>query len=428
MKNIMRMTNYYAPTLKEVPSEAEVISHKLLLKAGMIRKTTSGVYSFLPAGQAVMRKITEIIREEMNNAGAIEVLMPALQPADMWHESGRWDDYGPELMRLHDRHKREFCLGPTHEEVITALVRNELSSYKQLPINMYQIQTKFRDEIRPRFGLLRGREFMMKDAYSFNENQESLQESYEIMAEAYRKIFTRCGLHFTEVEADSGQIGGKITTEYMSLAQSGEAEIAYCDCGYGVDTEVLGYEPNHEDEVKHTCPRCGKPCKTARGIEVGQIFQLGTKYSTSMNCNFMGRDGKEHPFYMGCYGIGVSRTMAAAIEQSNDERGIIWHKNIAPAHVCIIPLFNDEDGKNSTAEQLAFALAEQDIEVIIDDRNDRPGSKFADADLMGWPLQVVIGKRSLESGNVEVKIRKTGDKVDVPLSSAAAKIINLLEY
>lgn len=315
MNNVIYMKDLYAPTLKEVPSEAEIPSHKLMLKAGFIRKTASGVYTFLPLAKRVLEKIEDIIRDEMDSAGAQEILMPALQPAELWHESGRWDDYGPELMRLKDRHEHDFCLGPTHEEVITSLVRNELKSYKQLPTTLYQIQVKFRDEIRPRFGLLRGREFMMKDAYSFHSNQEDLDRMYARMMQAYENICERCGLEYRAVEADSGQIGGSVTCEYMALAENGESDIAFCDCGFATDTEVLlnGEEPAEDQE--YICPKCGKKCNTARGIEVSQVFQLGDKYSKAMNVNYVGEDGKEHPFIMGCYGVGITRLMAAAIEQ-----------------------------------------------------------------------------------------------------------------
>ena len=379
MNNVLKMSEMYVPTLKEVPSEAEIASHKLMLKAGFIRKTASGVYTFLPLAKRVLEKIEDIIRDEMDATGAQEILMPALQPAELWHESGRWDDYGPELMRLKDRHEHDFCLGPTHEEVITSLVRNELKSYKQLPTTLYQIQVKFRDEIRPRFGLLRGREFMMKDAYSFHSSQEDLDKMYARMMKAYENICERCGLEYRAVEADSGQIGGSVTCEYMALAENGEAEIAFCDCGFATDTEVLldGKEPA-EDQV-YTCPKCGKKCETARGIEVSQVFQLGDKYSKAMNVNYVGEDGKEHPFIMGCYGVGITRLMAAAIEQWHDDNGMIWHPNIAPAQVCLIQLTDDV----KTQDNIVDGLTKAGIQVCIDDRDERAGFKFADADLIG---------------------------------------------
>ena len=418
MNDVIRMSELYAPTLKEVPSEAEVASHKLMLKAGMIRKTASGVYTFLPLAHRVLLKIENIIREEMDACGAQEILMPALQPAELWHDSGRWDDYGPELMRLKDRHEHDFCLGPTHEEVITALVKNELRSYKQLPTTLYQIQVKFRDEIRPRFGLLRGREFLMKDAYSFHSSQECLDKMYARMMKAYENICERCGLEYRAVEADSGQIGGSVTCEYMALADAGEAEIAYCECGYAADTEVLLEGKQPDENQTYTCPKCGKICKTARGIEVSQVFQLGKKYSEAMNVNFMGDDGKEHPFLMGCYGVGITRLMAAAIEQWHDENGIIWHPSIAPAHICIIDLVKDE----SITDSLIEKLTNKGYQVCIDDRKERPGFKFADADLIGWPVQIVLGKRSLENGNVEVKVRKSGERLEIPLEETTNKI------
>ena len=475
MTQILRMSNLYAPTLKEDPSDADIDSARLLLRAGMLRKAASGLYTFLPLGFRVLKKIENIVREEMDASGAQEILMPVLQPAELWEESGRLNDYGPELMRLTDRHDREMCLGPTHEEIIVALVRNELRSYKELPQNLYQIQTKYRDEIRPRFGLLRSREFVMKDAYSFNATQESLQETYDAMGKAYGAICTRCGLDYREVEADGGQIGGKVTTEFMALAESGEADLVYCSCGYAADAEAgaclarptlyevgamekiatpgvhtitelaeflsipesstvkalsgkdaegnlvcLFIPGDHElNELKieglvpgftlltdeemisfglckgsmgpggaaggarviaatslqaipqwvvganedgyhyvgarlgedfqvdewadlatvkpgDCCPECGLPLEGARGIEVAQIFQLGDKYSRAMGATFMDEDGEEKPFIMGCYGVGISRTLAAIVEQHNDEHGIMWPLSVAPAHICVV--------------------------------------------------------------------------------------------
>lgn len=558
MTNVMRMSKLYAPTLKEDPADAEIASHRLLLRAGMIRKTASGVYTFLPLGQRVLAKVSNIVREEMNAIDSQEIMMPALQPAELWHESGRWDDYGPELMRLNDRHDHGMCLGPTHEELITALIRNELRSYKELPCSLYQIQVKFRDEIRPRFGLLRSREFIMKDAYSFHSTQESLQKTYDDMSRAYANICERCGLDFRPVEADSGQIGGKVTTEFMALANAGEAELVHCTCGYAANTEagecitiptvheVAGIEKistpgihtieelaaflgipetstvkalsgkdaegklvvffipgDHElndikadrvvdgfdlltdeemeafglfkgsmgpvglpegarviadrclknvgqwvvganEEGYHyvgarlgvdftvdewadlcvvkpgdSCPTCGLPLDGARGIEVSQVFQLGTKYSVAMGANFMDEDGVEKPFIMGCYGVGVSRTVAAVVEQYNDEYGIKWPMSIAPAHVCVIPLTVGDELVAPAAEKIAADLAELGFEVVIDDRNERAGVKFADADLIGWPLQIVVGKRGLAEGTVELKRRQTGEKKSVALAALA---------
>ena len=553
MKPIMRLSKWYAPTLKEDPSDAELASHRLLLRAGMMRKQASGLYAFLPLGMKVLNKVEAIVNEEMDNIGAQQILMPFVQPADLWHESGRWDDYGPELLRVTDRHGNEFCLGPTHEELITALVRNELRSYKDLPVSLYQTQIKFRDEIRPRFGLMRSREFVMKDAYSFHANQESLQETYDDMSGAYARMCDRMGLKWRAVEADSGQIGGKVTCEFMALADAGEAEIVYCDCGYAADAEagechcaVTQYERDAMEKIStpgiHTieelagflgipetscmkalsgkdadgnivvffvpgdhelndikanravpgfdlltdeemvaaglfkgsmgpvglpdgvrviadwnlkdvsqwavganeegfhyvgarngedfkvdewadlcqvkpgdaCPKCGKELQGARGIEVSQVFQLGTKYSESMGATFMDEDGKEKPFIMGCYGVGVTRSMAAIVEQYHDENGIAWPVSVAPAHVCVVPLGAD-DVVAPAAEKIAEELAAAGFEVALDDRSERAGVKFADADLIGWPCQVVVGKRGLAEGKVEFKVRATGEKADVAL-------------
>lgn len=552
--NITRMSALYAPTLKEDPTDAEIASHKLLLRAGFIRKTAAGIYTFLPLGKRVLTKIENIVREEMDACGAQEIRMPMLQPEELWQESGRADAYGPERMRLNDRHDHEFCLGPTHEELITALVRAELRSYKQLPLNMYQIQTKFRDEIRPRFGLLRSREFVMKDGYSFHDTQESLQEEYDRMYAAYERICARCGLEFRPVQADAGQIGGAVTCEFHALAEAGESALVYCDCGYAASDEVgeglarptvydvpemekvatpgvhtiaelaefLGipesstvkalsgkndegklvvlfvpgdHEVNEEKAARAAggftiltdedmesyglhkgsmgpvglpedafviaanslkavpkwvvganedgyhyvgaqlgkdfkvdqwadiitvkpgdcCPKCGMELKGARGIEVAQVFQLGDKYSRAMNATFMNKDGKEQPFIMGCYGVGVSRTLAAIIEQHNDENGMIWPMSVAPAHVCILPLATGDDLVQPAAEKLAEELAGLGLEVVIDDRKERAGVKFAEADLMGWPLQIVMGKRGLAEGKVEIKRRATGERRDISL-------------
>lgn len=552
--NITRMSALYAPTLKEDPTDAEIASHKLLLRAGFIRKTAAGIYTFLPLGKRVLTKIENIVREEMDACGAQEIRMPMLQPEELWQESGRADAYGPERMRLNDRHDHEFCLGPTHEELITALVRAELRSYKQLPLNMYQIQTKFRDEIRPRFGLLRSREFVMKDGYSFHDTQESLQEEYDRMYAAYERICARCGLEFRPVQADAGQIGGAVTCEFHALAEAGESALVYCDCGYAASDEVGeglarptvydvpemekvatpgvhtiaelaeflsipesstvkalsgkndegklvvlfvpgDHEVNEEkaaraaggftiltdedmeayglhkgsmgpvglpegvkiaadeslrsierwlvganvdgfhfagakqgedftvDAWEHlcmvkegdACPKCGKPLSIARGIEAGQIFKLGTKYSEAMGVTFMDEDGVEKPFVMGCYGVGVSRCMAAAVEQSHDENGIVWPAGIAPAHVCVIPLSGKPDEVTEAAAKIADELACAGWEVVLDDRDERAGVKFADADLIGWPVQVVVGKRGLKEGSVEVKPRATGEKQSVAI-------------
>jgi len=560
-KNIIRLSELYMPTLKEDPADAEIASHRLLMRAGMIRKAASGVYTFLPLGKKVLAKIENIVREEMDATGSQEVMMPALQPAELWFESGRWDDYGPELMRLKDRHERGFCLGPTHEELITSLVRNELRSYKELPLSLYQIQVKFRDEIRPRFGLLRGREFIMKDAYSFHDTQESLQRTYDKMSAAYGRMCDRMGLAWRAVQADSGQIGGSTSCEFMALAEAGEAELVYCECGYAANTEagqgiavlreyeaprlekietpgisaipdlakylhtpesstvkamvgkgadgalvmflvpgdhelnlikagrvVPGFELLDDEEIEAAglpkgslgpvglpaglrlvaerdlrsmerwivganedgyhyvgarpeadftvdewadvtvvkpqdrCRECEGVLEGARGIEVSQVFQLGDKYSQAMGATFSAEDGSEQHFVMGCYGVGVTRSMAAIVEQHNDGQGIVWPAAVAPAHVCVVVLDSTDDKVSAAAERMARELVEAGLEVAVDDRDLRAGVKFNDADLIGWPMQVVIGKRGLAQSKVEVKDRKTGEKQDLSLDAAAALI------
>lgn len=554
--NVMRLSQLYAPTLKEDPGDAEIASHRLLLRAGFIRKTASGIYTFLPLGKRVLAKVENIVREEMDGVGAQEVLMPVLQPEELWEESGRSNAYGPERICFNDRHDHGLCLGPTHEELITALVRNELRSYKDLPCTLYQMQVKFRDEIRPRFGLLRSREFIMKDAYSFNADEASLDETYQQMSDAYGRICTRVGLEWRPVQADAGQIGGAETCEFHALAEAGESALVYCDCGYAASDEVgeglscptvydvpemkkietpgvhtigelaefLGipetstvkalsgkndegklivlfvpgdHEVNeakaaaaaggftlltdeemvqfglhkgsmgpvglpegayviasrslqavpkwvvgaNEDGYHYVgaqldkdfkvdqwadlvvvkpgdrCPKCGLELQGARGIEVSQVFKLGDKYSRAMGATFMDEDGKERPFLMGCYGVGVSRTLAAVVEQHNDENGICWPISIAPAHVCVVPLTVKDDLVQPAAEKLAADLADLGLEVVIDDRKERAGVKFAEADLMGWPLQVIVGKRGLSEGKVEIKRRATGERRDISLET-----------
>ena len=560
MKRYQKMSQLYAPTLKEDPAEAELASHRLLLRAGMIRKTAAGLYSYLPLAWRSIRKIEAVIRDEMEAIGAQEMMVPILTPAELWHESGRWDAYGPELMRIADRHGREFALGPTHEETFTDLVKNELRSYKQLPCTLYQIQDKFRDEMRPRFGLMRGREFIMKDAYSFSATQESLQECYEQEKAAYARIAERCGIYALPVVADSGQIGGDTSVEFMALADSGEAELVYCDCGFAADVEAAatkvpvtegpgdgtlekvhtpglgtieavadffgfpengtrkslalvaedgtsvvaivpgdhelneikagklfgayhlmsdeelelaglhkgfigpvglpegvrlvcdeslresvswtcganevdyhytGARPGRDFEVDEwadlvsvkagdPCPHCGAALKSARGIEISQVFQLGTKYSESMGATFADEDGVERPFLMGCYGIGVSRTLAAVVEQHNDEHGISWPVCVAPYEVEVVPLAVNDDVVTPVAEKLVDELSVADLEVLLDDRKERPGVKFADADLIGIPYQVILGKRGVANGMAEVKVRETGERFDVPMGELAS--------
>ena len=561
-KRAMKMSRLYAPTLKEDPAEAELASHRLLLRAGMIRKEAAGLYTYLPLAWRAIRKIEDIVRDEMDSHDAQELMMPIMVDAELWRESGRIDAYGKELVRFDDRHGREFVLGPTHEETITGLVRNELRSYKQLPVNLYHIQDKFRDEFRPRYGLMRGREFIMKDAYSFSATQDSLQEEYDKMKEAYANICVRCGVHALPVVADSGEIGGDTSVEFMALADAGEASLVYCDdCGFAADDEAastkvvvtegpgdgtlekvetpglgtieavaefFGFPKNgtrkslalidsegkpvvaiipgdHElneckaehvfgkdyrmmtdEELKEfglfkgfigpvnlpagiklvcdsslkeskswacganeidyhftgacpdrdftvdewadlvtvlagdPCPHCGKPLSAARGIEVSQVFQLGTKYSEAMGATFMDEDGKEKPLIMGCYGVGVSRTLAAIVEQHNDENGIIWPVSVAPYEVSVIPLDPKKEDCAAATDKLVQELLEAGLDVVVDDRNERPGFKFADNDLMGFPYQIVIGKRGLKNGTFELKDRATGEREDISIDEAAA--------
>jgi len=563
----MRYSQYFIPTVKETPSDAEVISHQLMLRAGMIRKLAAGIYNYLPLGLRSIRKVEQIVREEMNRAGAIEMLMPAVQPAELWKESGRWEFYGKELLRFKDRKDAEFCMGPTHEEVITDLVRKEIRSYRQMPLNLYQIQGKFRDEIRPRFGLMRGREFIMKDAYSFDVNEAGADVSYQKMYQAYRRIFERCGLRFRAVEADTGTIGGNYSHEFMVLADSGEDAIVSCSaCEYAANMEkaqtrlsaagedadprplekvvtpgqksveeianflsvpttqvvktlvlMADNEPvvallrgdydlneiklkNHlgcaelemasdevvfkvtgaptgyagpvnlpgkvkvvadlslkgmhnfvvganekdahlknvnlERDVKvegfvdirnviagDPCPRCdsGK-LEIWRGIEVGHVFKLGTKYSKALNANFLDADGKEQIIFMGCYGIGIGRTVAACIEQNHDENGIIFPIPIAPFQVIVSALSAKEDEVKEAAEKIYQDLLQAGIEVLIDDRDERPGFKFKDADLIGIPLRLVVGAKNLVDGKVELKDRKSGVVEIIPIAEALEKV------
>ena len=564
----MRYSNYLIPTHKEVPAEAEVISHQLMLRAGLIRKLTSGIYTYLPAGLRALRKVENIIREEMNRSGAIEVLMPAVQPAELWQESGRWEYYGRELLRFKDRHNRDACLGPTHEEVITDLVRKEVHSYRQMPINLYQIQTKFRDEIRPRFGVMRCREFVMKDAYSFDAHEEGADKSYEIMYQTYSRIFRRCGLKFRAVEADTGSIGGSFSHEFMVLADTGEDQIVNCrKCDYAanlekaeVNREALEPSPLNKEEMKpveevetpgirtveevtsflsispsqliktlifksdgdvvaalvrgdhdlneiklrnllgaeqvemaepglvaevsgaplgfagpmglkvrvvadhaieemknavtggnrqdlhlrnvnkerdfqvdlfgdlrmitpeDSCPRCGSEIRFGRGIEVGHVFKLGTKYSEAMGADFLDEDGVEKPIVMGCYGIGVGRTVAAAIEQNHDDNGIIFPIPIAPFEVVILPLQMHEPEVVKASEKIYTELSESGLDVLLDDRDLRAGVKFNDADLLGTPVRITVGMRNLKNSEVEMKLRTEKESSRVPLQDALALI------
>lgn len=406
----MRFTQAFIPTLRDTPSDAEVISHQLMLRAGYLRKLSSGIYNYLPLGLRVIQKIESIIRHEMKKAGAQELLMPMVQPSDLWKESGRWDVYDKELLRFKDRHDNDYCLGPTHEEIITDIVRGEVKSYKQLPLSLYQIQTKFRDEIRPRFGLMRGREFLMKDCYSFDANEEGALKSYDIYYQAYKRIFETCSLSFRAVEADTGTIGGNRSHEFQVLAESGEDAIVGCShCDYAANIEKA------ESQEGETCKRCQKgQMKAYRGIEVGQVFYLGTKYSEALGARFLDENGKENPFVMGCYGIGIGRTAAAAIEQNHDENGIIWPLSIAPYQVILISL-SDDDAVIEKSKEIYDKLNTLGVEVIWDDRDQRAGVKFKDADLLGIPSQVVIGKRGLEKSQAEFKERSHSKKQEIAL-------------
>ena len=402
----MQLSKYPLITYKETPVDAELTSHQLMLRAGLIKKLASGLFSWMPIGLKVLRKIERIVREEMDRSGAYEVSMPAIQPADLWQETGRWEAYGDLLLKMEDRQGRSFCFGPTHEEVITDIVRNELKTYRQMPVNFYQIQTKFRDEIRPRFGVMRAREFLMKDAYSFHLDQPSLDLEYENMGATYNTIFTRLGLDFRKVRADSGEIGGSLSHEYHVLADSGEDEIGYCD--------EENYAANVEMIEGNTAPNGGKLSFT-RGIEVGHIFQLGDKYSKSMNCTVLNDKGDSIYPLMGCYGIGISRIMASSIEQNHDESGIIWPEPLAPFQIIIVALNkNTEDTTLTKSRKIYHQLKESGYEVLLDDRNERAGVKFADADLLGIPKRLIVSERGLDNQTIELNFRDGKNKSDVP--------------
>lgn len=560
----MRWSEALLPTHKEDPSDAETTSHRLMIRAGLVRKLTSGVYSYMPLGWRVMRKVEAIVRQEMDRTGAQEMLMPVVSPAELWQESGRWGVYGKELWRVKDRNGRDFALGPTHEEVITDIVRNEVRSYRELPMTLYQIQTKFRDEVRPRFGVVRAREFLMKDAYSFHRSEDSLDETYRAICDAYSRIFDRCGLTYRPVEAATGAIGGTHSHEFMVLSDTGESEIIVCECGYAatderaegtvetaatdekprdaepVDTpgmktieEVSGFlavepgrliktilysadgrpvaalvrgdreineaklalalraevvEPAAPDLIERLtgapvgfagplgledvelvadhsvrplvnavvggnradvhirnvnperdfagasyrdivlirkgdrCPRCGRSMDSFRGIEVSQAFKLGTKYSKTMKATYLDEDGVAKPFVMGCYGLGISRTVAAIIEQHNDDDGIVWPASVAPFDVQILAVNMRSDDIRAAADALYEELTSLGLDVLYDDRNESPGTKFKDADLVGVPLRVTVGDRGLKKGVVETRVRRTGEQSEIPLRNAGAAI------
>ena len=404
----MFWSKIFLPTLKDNPQDAEVISHQLMLRSGMIRRVTSGIYIWLPLGLRVLRKVENIVREEMNNSGAQEVLMPMVQPKELWDETQRWEKMGPELLRFQDRHDRDFCLGPTHEEVITDLIRNNIKSYKELPLNIYQIQTKFRDEVRPRYGVMRGREFLMKDSYSFNLDEGSLNETYNLMKETYKKILERLGLKFKIVKADSGAIGGDTSEEFHVLAENGEDTIAVSDASdFAINTELL---LKNGDDLKSLE---GKPSpdgegiiEIKKGIEVGHIFQLGKVYTDAMGADVLDQEGKATNLFMGCYGIGVSRLVAAAIEQNYDEKGIIWPEAMTPYEVNIVAIGFDKDEKIAkAATDLYNKLSSMKYEVMLDDRKDGYGTKMKDAELIGIPINIIIGKQYLQNSEIELKHR-----------------------
>ena len=400
----MRYTKSGITTTKNIPKDAEIISHKLMIRSGMVKKLASGLYTWMPLGLKVLKKIENIIREEMNRADALEILMPAVQPSELWKESGRWDKYGPELLRITDRHEREFCFGPTHEEIITDIARKDINSYKQLPIIYYQIQTKFRDEIRPRFGVMRAREFLMKDAYSFHENEECLNKTYKIMFEAYKNCFNKIGFEYKVVNADNGQIGGSESHEFHVIADNGEDELIFSDSSdYAINAELFTRPPKEGD----ACPDGSGKVKIKRGIEVGHIFKLGKNYSEAMNASISNKENKNIKMTMGCYGIGVSRIAAAAIEQSNDEKGIIWPKSIAPYLITIISIgYTKNDIVKNYTDSLYEELENNNIEVLLDDRDISPGNMFSDSELIGIPYSVIIGKQFIENNNFEFKDRK----------------------
>ena len=406
----MKASHLILGTQRENPADAEIISHQLMIRAGLVRQVSSGIYNWLPIGKKVLQKVENIIRKEMNIAGAQEILMPMVQPASLWEESGRIDQYGQELLVFLDRHENKFCLGPTHEEIITDLCKNLLTSYKQLPVTLYQIQTKFRDEIRPRFGVMRSREFLMKDAYSFDLDKESLDQSYSVMKEAYKKIFDSLGLDYRIVKADSGAIGGSDSEEFHVLADSGEDLLAFSDKSeYAINAELLTELQDGQDPYSLE----GKPSpdgkgllKLKKGIEVGHIFKLGRKYSEILNLRIQAENNDIHP-EMGCYGIGASRIVAAAIEQNHDEKGIIWPKALAPFEVALVevnPKKKDEIKEKSS--EIYNLLKENDIDVLWDDREKRPGVKFTDMEVTGIPLTIIIGERTLETGEIEIKKRQ----------------------
>jgi prolyl-tRNA synthetase len=416
----MLWTQSYINTLKESPAEAEAISHKLMLRAGLIRKLTSGTYSYLPLGMKVLQKVETIIRSEMNAAGAQEVLLPALQPVELWKLSGRLEQIGQVMITFKDRHGKEMALGPTHEEVITDLVKKDVKSYRQLPVILYQIQTKFRDEPRPRFGIIRSAEFIMKDAYSFDRDEKGLNASYQKMYNAYQRIFERCGLKFLAIEAEPGIMGGDVSHEFTCPAESGEDLILEC-----TKCNLQKIQALDENKAKANCTKCGQEFKATRAIEVGHTFKLKAKYSQILQAEFLDEDGREKPIVMGCYGIGVNRIIACAIEQNYDQEGIIWPLALAPYPVVIVPINIDEPKTKQVAFKIYEEIKKAAIDVLLDDRPERAGVKFKDADLLGFPYQVIVGEKNLTQDRIEIKNRKNQQVLQVGLNQALEKIKEL---
>ena len=441
----MLWSNYFIPTQKEKPIDAKIPSHQLMIRSGMIKQESAGIYSWLPIGLKVLKKIEKIVREEQEKAGAIEILMPTLQSSELWSESGRYDSYGDEMLRITDRHSRTLVYGPTNEEQVTEIFRKYIKSYKSLPLNLFHIQWKFRDEVRPRFGVMRGREFLMKDAYSFDLNQEEAKLSYYKMFIAYLKTFRRLGLNAIPVAADSGPIGGNLSHEFSIIAETGESEI-FCDRNlleidideniYNSNEKIISVVENYlnfysatddkHDEKKFNNLVSKNNQLNGRGIEVGHIFSFGDKYSNPMKASISGSDGKISDVFMGSYGIGVSRLVAAIIETSNDEKGIIWPTSVAPFLVNIINLKNKDDNCKNKCLEIHNNLAKNDIESIIDDRDESAGKKFSDSDLIGFPATIIVGPRELENGNVEIRFRKEGSNQILPYSNVLKIIKNKL--
>jgi prolyl-tRNA synthetase len=436
----MRLSRYFLPVMKESPADAQIVSHKLMLRAGLVRQQAAGIYAWLPLGHRVLRRIEQIVREEQDRAGAVELLMPTLQSADLWRQSGRYDAYGPEMLRITDRHEREMLYGPTNEEMVTAIFRDAARSYRDLPRTLYHIQWKFRDEVRPRFGVMRGREFLMKDAYSFDLDEAGARHSYNRMFVAYLNTFARMGLRAIPMQADTGPIGGDLSHEFIVLAPTGESDVFYhsswerpaelssvdFDDVDGLQAIVSGYTADYaatdekRDAVREA--KAGDALRQSRGVEVGHIFYFGTKYSAAMGLKIQGPDGAEVVPQMGSYGIGVSRLMGAIIEASHDDKGIVWPDAVAPYAVGLINMRADDAACTAAADDLYAQLQAAGVEVLYDDRDERGGAKFATIDLIGLPWQIVVGPKGLERGVVELKRRATGDKVELSPAEAVAKV------